>query len=125
VPEVSAGETALHRLATAWLDAFNAHDLPRLVALYAEDCVHTSPKLRARRPETKGEVRGKAALTDWWADALQRLPSLKYVPVAITAGEGRVVLEYVRHVDGEAPLPVAEVFEVRDGKIAASHVFHG
>jgi steroid delta-isomerase-like uncharacterized protein len=122
---MSANSGQLNSLARAWLDAFNAHDVARLVSLYAEDCVHTSPKLRVLRPETKGEVRGRAALTDWWADALKRLPSLHYEPVAITASEERVVLEYVRHVDGEAALPVAEVFRVKAGLIFASHVFHG
>jgi hypothetical protein len=36
-----------------------------------------------------------------------------------------VFLEYVRHVAGEAPMFVAEVFEVAGGKIVASRVYHG
>jgi hypothetical protein len=36
-----------------------------------------------------------------------------------------VFMEYVRHVDGEPDMPVAEVLEVRDGMIVASRVFHG
>ena len=38
-------------IAQAWLDAFNAGDVPKLVSLYAEDCTHTSPKIRALHPE--------------------------------------------------------------------------
>ena len=31
----------------AWMRAFNAHDVEALVALYADDATHTSPKIRA------------------------------------------------------------------------------
>jgi len=112
-------------IARAWVDAFNAHDVPRLVALYADDCVHLSPKLRVQRPETGGKVEGKAALTAWWTEALQRLPGLRYEATTITANADRVFLEYLRHVPGEPALAVAEVFEVRGGRIATSRVYHG
>ena len=113
------------RLGRAWLDAFNRQDLEALLALYAEGCVHASPKLRAQRPETQGEVRGKAALRAWWADAFARLPTLRYQALSVTADQDRVVLEYLRQVAGEPALPVLELFEVRDGAIVASRVFHG
>jgi ketosteroid isomerase-like protein len=120
-----AGASALVALARAWLDAFNARDLDRLLALYDENAVHTSPKLRAREPATGGKVAGKAALRRWWQDALDRLPSLRYDEQHVTAMGDRVVIEYVRHVDGEEPLVVAEVLVARAGRIVASHVFHG
>jgi ketosteroid isomerase-like protein len=113
------------RIARAWLAAFNAHDVAALVALYATDGVHTSPKLRARQPETGGRIAGREALARWWSDAIARLPGLRYEPATLTADAARVWLEYTRHADGEAPMPVAEVFEVRDGLIVASRVFHG
>lgn len=112
-------------LARAWLAAFNAHDVTALVALYADDCTHTSPKLRALHPETGGRLVGKAALTAWWTDALLRLPGLRYEATFITANAERVVLEYLRHVPNEPVLPVAEVFEVTAGRIANSRVYHG
>ena len=112
-------------IGTQWLEAFNAHDVERLVSLYAEDATHTSPKIRTLHPQTGGKLVGQAALTEWWKDALRRLPSLRYEGFSLTADEQRVFLEYWRHVDGEPPMPVAEVFEVRGGKIVASRVYHG
>lgn len=109
----------------AWLDAFNAHDVERLLALYADDCTHTSPKIRALHPETGGKLVGKAALRTWWTDAIKRLPGLRYELVALTANEERVVLEYTRHAPNDAPMPVAEAFDVKQGRIVASRVFHG
>ena len=112
-------------LGRAWIDAFNAHDVERLIALYADDCTHTSPKIRALHPETGGKLVGKAALRTWWTDAIKRLPGLRYELVRLTANDERVVLEYLRHAPNEGPMPVAEAFDVRDGHIVASRVFHG
>lgn len=120
-----AGEGPLHALARRWLEAFNTRDLDGLLALYAEDAVHTSPKLRDRHPDTAGEVRGIAALRGWWRDAMDRLPGLRYQPLHLTASGDRVFMEYLRTVPGEPDLVVAEVLVVRDARIVASHVFHG
>lgn len=117
-------EANLH-VARSWLRAFNAHDVTALVALYDEAAIHTSPKIRAKHPDTGGCIAGKAALAAWWRDAIERSPTLRYEPTSLTADEDRVWLEYIRHVAGEGPLPVAEVFEVRQGRIAASRVYHG
>lgn len=113
------------RIGRAWVRAFNAHDVSALVALYADDATHTSPKIRALHPDTGGELRGKAAIAAWWRDAIERLPSLRYEATSFTADEHRVFVEYVRKVDGEPDLPVAEVFEVIAGKVVASRVYHG
>ncbi len=116
---------ALRAIARAWLDCFARHDLDRLIALYAEDAVHTSPKIRVRHPDTGGVLRGHAALRAWWADAFARIPGLGYVLTTLTADDGRVFMEYVRKAPGDADLPVAEVLVVRDGKIVESRVYHG
>ena len=112
-------------LAHRWMELFNAHDIEGLVALYAEDCRHTSPKIRAMFPDTQGQLVGKDALRTWWQDALARLPQLRYETLHVTGDAQRVVVEYLRHAPGQPVLPVAEVFEIREGKIVASFVYHG
>lgn len=112
-------------IALRWFAAFNAHDLEALLALYAEDAQHFSPKLKVRRPETNGMVTGKAALRDWWRDAFERLPSLRYEVLKLTADDEQVFMEYIRHVDDDEDLRVGEVLEVRNGIIVASRVYHG
>jgi limonene-1,2-epoxide hydrolase len=112
-------------LARAWLRAFNAHDVAALVALYDERAAHTSPKLRVQSPETGGKVVGRDALRAWWEGAIARVPGLRYEETSITASDERVFLEYVRHAAHEAPMLVAEVFDVAGGRIVASRVYHG
>ncbi|MGE5180904.1 MAG: nuclear transport factor 2 family protein [Acidobacteriota bacterium] len=116
---------ALRAIGQRWLDCFARRDLDGLLALYADDATHTSPKIRARHPETGGALRGKPAMRAWWLDAFERLPTMRYDVTSITADARRVYVEYVRRVAGEPDLPVAEVFDVEAGKIVASRVFHG
>lgn len=113
------------QIARAWLQAFNAGDLDALLALYDAKATHTSPKIRALHPETGGKLLGKAALEAWWKGAMARLPGLRYEETTLTASDAQVFLEYVRHAPGEAPMFVAEVFEIEGGLIVASRVYHG
>src|SRR5690242_5695522 len=122
---MSQDPDALRAIARRWLDCFARHDLDGLLALYAEDAVHTSPKIRVRHPDTGGVLRGKAALRAWWADAFARIPGLGYELTGLTADESRVFMEYVRHAPGEPDLPVAEVLDVVGHAIVSSRVYHG
>jgi ketosteroid isomerase-like protein len=122
----SAG--SLVALARTWLACFERADLEGLLALYADDAVHTSPKIRVLHPATAGRLVGKAALRAWWQDAFARLHGRRYEETALTpAADGsRVFMEYLRHAPGEPDLPVAEALDVgADGRIVASRVFHG
>lgn len=112
------------RIAEQWFDAFNRHHLEDLLALYAEDAAHFSPKLKVRQPETGGWVKGKVALRAWWQDSFDRLPTLQYTPTSFTANEERVIMEYIRRVEGDADMMIAEVLEITDGLISGSRVYH-
>ena len=112
-------------IARKWLKAFNEHKLEDLLSLYDEQAEHFSPKLKIRKPETKGLIKGKAAMREWWKDAFDRLPTLSYREISITANEDRVFMEYTRIVSGEENMNVAEVLEIKNGLIVASRVYHG
>ena len=115
---------AVNKIAQHWFDAFNAHDLEKLLLLYHENAEHYSPKLKIHHPETKGLIKGKDALRDWWKGAFERLPELQYELLHLTAGDDRVFMEYIRHTPGEEDLQVGEVLIIREGKIVASRVYH-
>lgn len=114
----------LNQIAGQWFAAFNDKDLQRLLALYADDAEHFSPKLKARQPETKGLIKGKKAMRAWWQDSFDRLPSLQYELVRLTPHDNRVFMEYVRHVNGEEDMYIGEMFEIQNGRIIKSSVFH-
>ena len=111
-------------IAQQWFDAFNAHNLEQLLALYNDAAQHYSPKLKLRQPETQGLIKGKDALRKWWRDSFDRLPSLKYVPARFIADDANIFMEYTRYVDGEESMTVGEVLEINAGLIVASRVYH-
>ncbi len=117
--------TANKHIATIWFEAFNEHNLEKLLSLYDDTAQHYSPKLKARLPETKGLIKGKDALRSWWQDAFDRLPTLRYEVIKLTADEEQVFMEYIRHVEGEEDLSVGEVLQIENGLIVFSRVYHG
>jgi predicted SnoaL-like aldol condensation-catalyzing enzyme len=112
-------------IAHLWFEAFNAHNLEKLLSLYDDDAQHFSPKLKIRHPETNGFVTGKEALRTWWQEAFDRLPSLHYKVTSLTSNSDRVFMEYNRTVENEEEMLVAEVLDIKEGKIFASRVYHG
>jgi limonene-1,2-epoxide hydrolase len=112
-------------IAHAWFEAFNSHNLEKLLSLYDDEAEHFSPKLKIRHPETNGLVTGKNALRTWWQDAFDRLPTLHYKVTSLTANSDRVFMEYIRTVENEENMLVAEVLEIKEGNIVASRVYHG
>ena len=113
-----------HTIAKKWLAAFNEHDLEKLLALYDDQAEHFSPKLKIRKPETNGLIKGKVEMRTWWKDAFERLPGLAYQEITITANDERVFMEYKRTVPGEEDMMVAEVLEIKNGLIVKSRVYH-
>ena len=112
-------------IAHLWFEAFNNHNLEKLLSLYDDEAQHFSPKLKIRHPETKGLVTGKDALRTWWQDSFNRLPTLHYKVTSLTSNSDRVFMEYVRSVENEEDMLVAEILEIKEGKIIASRVYHG
>lgn len=78
--------------AEAWEVAWNSHDLDRILAHYSEDATFRSHK--AVRLVGHGELRGKAALRDYWGRALAAQPDLSFVVVDVLHGHGMIVITY-------------------------------
>ena len=118
--------TALNEtIANHWMDAFNEHDLEKLLSLYAENARHFSPKLKTRQPATNGWIEGKPTLRTWWADAFDRLPTLQYHLKNLIVNDQQVLMEYERTVEHEPPMMVAEILEIENGLIVKSRLYHG
>lgn len=115
---------ALHHIAEQWFEAFNQHDIEKLLNLYSEDAAHYSPKLKLHQPESQGLINGKDALRLWWTDAFKRLPHLHYKLLKLTAENEQVFMEYIRQTPGEEDLRVGEVLVIENSKIIASRVYH-
>ncbi len=114
----------LESLAHQWIAAFNEKDLETLLSLYDENAKHYSPKLKLLEPETQGLIIGKAALYAWWKGAFERLPNLKYTTKNILHNNNLLMIEYIRMATNEPDMMVAELYEIQNGKIIYSRVYH-
>ena len=80
--------------ARAWIDAWNAHDLDRILAHYADDVEITTPMIRLATGVDSDTLKGKAAVRDYWAAALERLPDLHFELIDVAAGVDSIALYY-------------------------------
>jgi ketosteroid isomerase-like protein len=83
--------------ATNWEQGWNSHDLDRIMSHYRDDIVFRSKK--AVSLVGQGEVRGKQALRDYWADALARQPDLRFRVQDVFEGHEMLVISYLNHLD--------------------------
>ena len=88
-----------------WIEAWNSHDLDRILAHYTEDFVMSSPYIAQVVGEPSGTLHGKPAIRAYWAAALSRSPQLHFEPIRTLVGADSVTIHY-RGVRGLA----AEVF---------------
>lgn len=93
------------RFARDWIEAWNSHDLERILSHYAEDFVMASPRIAAVAGEASGILRGREAVGAYWREALALAPALRFEHIATLVGADSVVIHY-RGVRG----PAAEVF---------------
>lgn len=107
-----------------WIEAWNAHDLPRILSHYSEDFSMTSPKIVELAGEASGTLHGKAAVAAYWRAALERMPDLRFELLDVLRTPGSVVIYYRNH----AGITAAEIFFFGDdGRVnkAAAHYSSG
>jgi hypothetical protein len=107
------------RFAAEWIDAWNSHDLDRILGHYTEDFTMASPRIAVVAGEPSGVLRGRQAVGAYWKRALALAPELRFELLATFVGADSLVLHY-RGVRG----PAAEVFFFdADGRVsrAAAH----
>jgi SnoaL-like protein len=82
-----------------WERAWNAHDVELVLAHFHKDVVFTSPVAAKLLPATAGIVLGKAALRDYWTQALQRVPNLRFVVEDVYRGIDTIAIVYRNQED--------------------------
>jgi ketosteroid isomerase-like protein len=80
--------------AADWGEAWNAHDVEAVLAHFHDDVVFSSPVAARVLPQTRGVVRGKDALREYWMTALDLLPDLHFEVIGVYRGESLLVINY-------------------------------
>jgi hypothetical protein len=97
-------ETA-NRLAQAWIDAWNAHDLDAIMEHYAENVEFWTPNIVKLLGIAEGRLVGKAALRAYFARGLAASPNLHFTLLQVLPGADSMTI-YFRRMDNSE---VAEV----------------
>ena len=87
-------EADARRFAAEWIEAWNSHDLERILGHYADDVEVTSPLAEAVLGPGRHTVRGKEAVRAYWGPALAKYPDLEFTLFRAYAGVQSVVLHY-------------------------------
>jgi hypothetical protein len=83
-----------HAFAREWIDAWNSHDLERVLSHYADEFEMTSPLVIERMGEPTGVLRGKAAVRPYWSQGLAAQPPLRFELLGVSAGVRSIAIQY-------------------------------
>lgn len=114
-------QQAAEQFAQDWLEAWNAHDLARVLAHYTDDFEMSSPVITQVTGNPAGRLQGKAAVGAYWAQALALFPMLRFEPICALLGVDSVVIHYY----GATGKRVAEVFSFDEaGLVYRAHAHY-
>ena len=83
--------------AAAWIDAWNARDLDRILSHYADDVVFRSPRIALVTGDESCVVRGRAQLAAYWGKALAMNAGLRFDLDRVYVSKDAVTLAYRNH----------------------------
>jgi len=84
-------------IAAEWVEAWNAHDLERILSHYAETLEFTSPLVVARLGRADGKIRTKAELRDYFAVGVAPGSALEFELLDVLPRVASVTLYYRNH----------------------------
>jgi ketosteroid isomerase-like protein len=77
-----------------WIAGWNAHDLDRILAHYADDFEMTSPLIVQRIGIESGRLKGKEAVRRYWAQGLASTPQLRFELREVMVGVNALAIVY-------------------------------
>ena len=77
-----------------WIDAWNSHDLERILSHYADQFEMCSPVIIQIAGEPSGTLKGKDAVGTYWAQALTIIPDLRFELISTLIGVNSITLYY-------------------------------
>lgn len=78
--------------AKAWIDAWNAHDLEKILSHYSEDFRIESPMAVKLYPRSGGTVKGKSEVRKYWKIGLEKSPDLRFELLDVLVGVNSLAL---------------------------------
>ncbi len=80
--------------AKEWIDAWNSHDLDRILSHYVGDFEMSSPLIIERKLHPSGVLRGKMAIREYWAIGLAAVPPIQFELIDVHVGVDSIGILY-------------------------------
>jgi ketosteroid isomerase-like protein len=104
-----------------WVEAWNSHDLDRILAHYSDDFEMTSPLIVSMMSTPSGTLKGKDKIREYWTKGLESRPDLKFHLQKMTFGVDTIAL----HCGSETGRNFVEwFFFAGDNKVVKSLAHH-
>jgi hypothetical protein len=113
--------TNLINFAQEWVDAFNEHDLERILSHYTEDVRLFSPLYLQFTDGISDQLNGKSQLRHYFGTALQRFPNLRFTLLGVAEGSRGPCIRYHTNLGDRIAL---EAFELDASGKAARVLCH-
>lgn len=109
--------------ARQWIADWNAHDLERVLARYADDFEMTSPLIVERMGISSGRLKGKETIRSYWAQALAAMPQLRFELLDVMVGVNSVAILFKSAAQSRVVIERIEFDEQRRG--VRAEALHG
>ena len=83
-----------HEFAKEWIEAWNSHDLDRILTHYSDDVEVTTPMIKMALGNDSGSLKGKEAVGVYWRQALIKLPDLHFELLDVATSVDSIALYY-------------------------------
>ena len=97
------------QFAQNWVDAWNSHDLERIMVHYDDEVTLTSPVALKLLKNRDGVIRGKAAVRDYFVRGLQAYPEVHFELTDVLWGVETIVVCYGNNVRGSKTAEVMQL----------------
>ena len=104
-----------------WIDAWNSHNLERILSHYSEDFEIVTPMIKIAMGIDTGALIGKKSVRDYWSTALQKFPDLHFELKNVTEGIDSVAICYESSL---GKIVIEVMFFDHHGKINKAYVHY-
>jgi ketosteroid isomerase-like protein len=106
------------KFAEEWIDAWNSHELNKILSHYSDDFEMSSPRIIQIMNEPSGMLKGKDNVRRYWEKSLIQSPNLRFALKEVLVGAESLVIYYNNLTRGKK---AAEVFFFNsDGRVSRS-----
>ena len=77
-----------------WIEAWNAHDIDRVLSHYTDDFEMSSPFIVQRMKESSGTLKGKEKIQPYWQIGLEQIPALRFEFLDVLVGANSITILY-------------------------------